>query len=77
MKQVLMLRYKSTKCLKHYEYIHGKKRSQFTYSFLDPNISKSKRNSKRTFLNCFYQLRSFSYPSKQALAKSKHREKEE
>ena len=29
MKQVLMLRYKSTKCSKHYEYINGKK-SQFT-----------------------------------------------
>ena len=30
MKQVLMLRYKSTKCSKHYEYTNGKKRSQFT-----------------------------------------------
>ena len=26
MKQVLMLRYKSTKCSKHYKYINGKKR---------------------------------------------------
>ena len=30
MKQVLMLRYKSTKCSKHYEYTNGKKGSQFT-----------------------------------------------
>ena len=75
MKQVLMLRYQSTKCSKHYEHINGKKRSQFTYSFLDPNFPKSKRTCERTFLNCFWQPRSFSYFTKQALAKTKHREK--
>ena len=40
MKQVLMLRYKSTKCSKHYEYTNGKKRSQFTYFFLDTSFSR-------------------------------------
>ena len=75
MKQVLMHRYRSTECLNHYEHINGKKRSQFTYSILDPNFPKSKRNCERTFLNCFRKLRSFSYPTKQALAKTKHREK--
>ena len=69
MKQVLMLRYQSTKCSKHYEHINGKNNHNLLESFLDPNVSKS------TFLNCFWQLRSFRYPTKPALAKTKHREK--
>ena len=40
MKQVLILRYKSMKCSKNYEYINGKKRSKITYFFLDQNFSR-------------------------------------
>ena len=36
MKQVLILRYKSMKCSKHYEYKNRKKQSQFIYFFRDP-----------------------------------------
>ena len=49
MKQVLMLRYKSMKCSKHYEYINGKKRSQFIYFFLDPNFSRGDIKVKEHF----------------------------
>ena len=39
MKQVLMLRYKSTKCSKHYKYINGKNDHNLL-TFFDPNFSR-------------------------------------
>ena len=49
MKQVLMLRYKSTECSKHYKYTNGKKRSQFTYFFPDQNFSRRDKKVKEHF----------------------------
>ena len=45
-----------------------KKKSQFTYFFLNPYVSRRERNSKRTSLNCFWYFTSFNLHPKQALA---------
>ena len=50
MKQVLMLRYKSTKCSKHYKYIKGKKTIAIYLLFLSILFQK-RYKSKITFIN--------------------------
>ena len=63
MKQVLMLRYKSTKISKHYEYINGKNDHNLLTFFLIQTFPEEIK-SKRTFPNRSWKLRIFHLPSK-------------